>query len=55
MVLFRVSDNTWIEVIVRYLVDPKEAGPLKTRPIQRMLERLKAEPEHVMFPRGDSR
>ena len=55
VVLFRVNDNTWIEVIVRYLVDPKEAGPVKTRLIQRMLERLNAEPERVMFPRGDWR
>ena len=24
VVLFRVSDNTWLEAIVRYLVDPKQ-------------------------------
>jgi hypothetical protein len=55
VVLFRVSDNTWIEVIVRYLVDPIMAGPVKTRLIQKMLPRLNAEPDRVMFPRGDAR
>ena len=26
VVLFRVSENTWLEAIVRYLVHPKECG-----------------------------
>ena len=30
-VVFRVNANTWLDAIVRYLVDPKEAGPVKTR------------------------
>jgi len=51
-VLFRVSDNTWLEVILRYLVDPKQAGRVKTRLIQELLARLKAEPERVMFPKS---
>jgi small-conductance mechanosensitive channel len=54
-VIFRVSDNTWIEAIVRYLVVPKEQGRVKTRLIMKMLERLNAEPERVMFPKGDMR
>lgn len=54
-VLFRVSDNTWIEAIVRYLVEPKHAGQVKTRLIKKMLEQLNAEPEKVMFPKGDAR
>ena len=32
--LFRVSDNTWLEAILRYLVDPKTAGRVKTRLFQ---------------------
>lgn len=55
VVLFRVHDNTWLEAIVRYLVDPKQAGPVKTTLIRKMLARLTAEPDRVMFPRGDSR
>jgi small-conductance mechanosensitive channel len=54
-VLFRVSENTWLEVILRYLVDPKQAGRVKTRLIQELLSRLKAEPERAMFPRSNQR
>lgn len=54
-VVFRVADNTWIEVIVRYLVEPKHAGQVKTRLIKKMLDELNAEPEKVMFPKGDAR
>ena len=54
-VLFRVSDNTWLEVILRYLVDPKQAGRVKTRLIQELLARLKSEPEKVLFPKSNLR
>lgn len=54
-VVFRVGDNTWIEAICRYLVEPRRAGQVKTRLIKVMLERLNAEPEKVMFPKGDMR
>ena len=54
-VIFRVSDNTWIEAIVRYLVEPRRAGAVKSHMIKKMLERLQAEPTKVMFPKGDSR
>lgn len=55
VILFRVSDNTWLEAIVRYIVDPKKAGRRKTALIQKLLKRLNAEPERVRFPRGDQR
>ena len=55
VVLFRVSDNTWLEAIVRYLVHPKEAGRVKTRLIKELLKRLNAEPERVLFPRDSTR
>lgn len=54
-VIFRVGDNTWIEAICRYLVEPRRAGQVKTRLIKVMLERLNAEPEKVMFPKADMR
>lgn len=54
-VVFRVSDNTWLVAIVRYLVHPKMAGTVKTRLIKTLLERLNAHPDLVMFPRGDAR
>jgi small-conductance mechanosensitive channel len=52
---FRVSDNTWIEVIVRYLVEPKRAANVKTQMLKKLLERLTAEPDKVMFPKSDAR
>ena len=55
VVLFRVSDNTWVEAIVRYLVQPKEAGRVKSRLILELLERLNAEPDKVLFPKDSSR
>ena len=55
VVLFRIGDNTWLEAIVRYLVDPKMAGLVKTELIKKLLLRLNEEPGRVMFPRGDAR
>jgi len=54
-VLFRVSDNTWLVAIVRYLVNPKEAGRVKTRLIKKLLSDLNAAPDRVLFPKGDAR
>ena len=54
-VLFRVSENTWLEAIVRYVVPPREAGRTKTRLIKKLLAALNAEPNKVMFPKGDAR
>jgi small-conductance mechanosensitive channel len=54
-VVFRISDNTWVEAIVRYVVEPRQSGPVKTRLLKKMLERLNAEPDKVMFPKGDAR
>lgn len=55
VVMFRVSENTWLEVIVRYLVSPKEAGKVKTRLIEELLKELNAAPDRVLFPRGNTR
>lgn len=55
VLLIRVHDNTWVEAIIRYLVDPKKAGSTKTALIRKMLARLNEAPDRVMFPKGDSR
>jgi len=55
VVLFRASENTWLEAIVRYLVHPKEAGRVKSRLIMELLEKLNAEPDRVLFPKGNVR
>jgi small-conductance mechanosensitive channel len=54
-VIFRVSENTWLEAIVRYLVPPREAGRVKTRLIKKLLAALNAAPDKVMFPAGAAR
>jgi small-conductance mechanosensitive channel len=54
-VIFRVNDNTWLEAIVRYLVQPREAGTVKTRLIKKLLAALNTEPDKVMFPAGANR
>src|ERR1043166_3956960 len=40
--VFRPSENTWIEAICRYLVEPRNSGPVKTRLVRKMLDRLNA-------------
>jgi small-conductance mechanosensitive channel len=54
-VIFRVSDNTWLEAIVRYLVSPREAGRIKSRLIKKLLAALNSAPDRVMFPAGANR
>src|SRR5213082_4164706 len=54
-VIFRVSENTWLEAIVRYLVPPREAGSIKTRLLPKLLAALNAAPNRVMFPKGANR
>jgi small-conductance mechanosensitive channel len=54
-VLFRVSENTWLEAIVRYLVPPKEAGQVKTRLTRKLLEALNTAPDKVLFPKSNLR
>ena len=55
VVQFRTNPNTWIDVIVRYLVHPKEAGRIKTKLTMRMLERLNEKPDLVLFPKSNMR
>ena len=47
--------DSHIDAIVRYVVDPKQAGSVKSRLIAVMLQRLNAESERVRFPKGDNR
>jgi small-conductance mechanosensitive channel len=54
-VLFRVNPNTWIDAIVRYLVTPRRSGRIKTLLTRRILERLNAAPDRVLFPKSNLR
>jgi hypothetical protein len=55
VILFRASENTWLEAILRYIVDPKRAGRTKTDLIQKLLKRLNAAPDRVGFPKSNLR
>ena len=55
VVHFRADENTWLDAIVRYLVHPKESGRVKTRLTKKLLEKLNAEPERVLFPKSNLR
>jgi small-conductance mechanosensitive channel len=55
VVLFRVSENTWLEAILRYVVVPRESGRVKSRLMNKLLAQLNAAPDKVKFPKGDAR
>lgn len=50
-VFVRVNDNGWLDAVVRYLVDPKEAGRIKTTLLTKMLLKLNAAPDRALFPK----
>jgi small-conductance mechanosensitive channel len=54
-VTFRVSENTWLEAIVRYVVNPKESGRVRAPLLPKLLARLNAEPDRVRFPKSNMR
>ncbi len=55
VVLFRSNENTWLEAIVRHVVDPKRAGRVKTALLRELLAKLRAAPDRVLIPKGNSR
>lgn len=54
-VVFRVSDNTWLEAIVRYLVEPRSAGTVRNRLTQKIVAALGSAPDRVLFPKSNLR
>lgn len=49
-VFLKANSNTWIEVIVRYLVEPKNSGRVKKKLFDAVMVELKKNPEKVKFP-----
>lgn len=49
-VIFTAHTNTWIEVSVRFLVEPKSSGAVKSLLFTHIMEELKKYPEKVIFP-----
>jgi hypothetical protein len=55
VVHFRPSESAWLEAIVRYLVDPRRAGRVKTSLVRELIARLNTEPGRALLPKGNSR
>ena len=54
-VVFRVNANTWVEVVLTYLVPPKKASGIRSRLIKSIITELLKEPDRVLFPKSNSR
>ncbi|MCE3294715.1 MAG: mechanosensitive ion channel family protein [Crocinitomicaceae bacterium] len=54
-VSFRIHMNTWVEVMVTYLVEPKRATAIRSILIQKILSELNQQPERVLFPNTNNR
>ncbi len=54
-VILRTHANTWIEVIIRYLVEPKNSGQVKKKLFDAVMEELKKHPDKVFFPKTNMR
>lgn len=54
-VSFRINSNTWVEVTVTYLVEPKHAAMTRSILIKKILEELNKNKEKVMFPNSNNR
>ncbi len=49
-VILKAHNNSWVEVVVRYLVEPKNSGGVKAKLFDAVMEELKKHPEKVVFP-----
>jgi len=49
-IILTANANTWVGVIVRYLVEPKNSGRVKKQLFEVVMEELKKYPEKVIFP-----
>jgi small-conductance mechanosensitive channel len=54
-VFFRTDQNTWLDATVRYLVEPRTAGRVKSKLTLELLKRLNGAPDRVRFPHGAAR
>lgn len=54
-VSFRINTNTWVEVMVTYLAEPKQSSATRSILIKKILAELNQHPEKVMFPNSNNR
>ncbi|MFL5753284.1 MAG: mechanosensitive ion channel family protein [Bacteroidia bacterium] len=54
-VSYRINVNTWVEVMVTYLVEPKKATATRSMLIKKILAELNEHKDEVMFPNSNAR
>jgi small-conductance mechanosensitive channel len=54
-VSLRINTNTWVEVTLTYLVEPKRASAMRTALIGKIIAALLQSPDKVMFPKSNAR
>jgi small-conductance mechanosensitive channel len=54
-VSLRTNTNTWVEVTVTYLVDPKLASSTRTKLMKEIVKALLSQPDKVLFPKSNAR
>lgn len=54
-IILRAHENTWVEVVVRYLVEPKISGQVKNRIFKNLMEELRKHPDKVLFAKTNMR
>lgn len=52
-VIFSVHINSWIEVVVRYLVEPKNAARVRKKLFETVMTELKKNPDKIRFPNSN--
>jgi small-conductance mechanosensitive channel len=54
-ITYRINTNTWVEIMVTYLVEPKKAAATRSILIKKILAELNLQKEKVLFPNSNSR
>lgn len=54
-VSFRINTNTWVEILVTYLVEPKHASMVRNRLVKNIIDALLKQPQRVLFPNSNAR
>lgn len=54
-IAIRTNANTWMEIGLTYLVEPRDAAATRTRLIKAIIAELMKNPEKVMFPKSNAR
>ncbi len=54
-VMLRAHENTWTEVVVQCLVEPRESGWVGNNVFSNVMLAMRQEPERVLFPKSNLR